>query len=64
VTTALSVRHPEHLIGIHLNMVFAFPDPESADELTERERDVPLMAAQAAAPDASARPAGSAEATA
>ena len=39
VTTALSVRHPEHLIGIHLNMVFAFPDPEDDDELTERERE-------------------------
>lgn len=39
VTTALSVQHPEHLIGIHLNMVFAFPDPGNADELTERERE-------------------------
>ncbi len=38
VTTALGVQQPEHLIGIHLNMVFAFPDPGSADELTERLR--------------------------
>jgi len=36
VTTALGMRHPEHLAGIHLNMVIAFPDP--SDELTERER--------------------------
>jgi len=39
VTTALAVQHPEHLIGIHLNMVFAFPDPGAAGELTERERE-------------------------
>jgi epoxide hydrolase len=39
VTTALAVQHPEQLIGIHLNMVFAFPDPSTAGELTEREQD-------------------------
>ena len=27
VTTALGMRHPEHLAGIHLNMPIAFPDP-------------------------------------
>ena len=37
VTTALGQRHPEHLIGIHLNMV-AFPVPGTADDLTEREQ--------------------------
>jgi epoxide hydrolase len=36
VTTALGMRHPDHLAGIHLNMVIAFPDP--SDELTEREQ--------------------------
>jgi epoxide hydrolase len=36
VTTALAMRHPDHLAGIHLNMVIAFPDP--SDELTEREQ--------------------------
>ena len=39
VTTALGVLHPEHLIGVHLNMVFAFPDAKGAGELTERERE-------------------------
>jgi pimeloyl-ACP methyl ester carboxylesterase len=39
VTTALGVQHPEQLIGIHLNMVFAFPDATDAGELTERERE-------------------------
>ena len=39
VTTALGVQHPEHLIGIHLNMVFAFPDAPDAGDLTERERE-------------------------
>ncbi len=37
VTMALGQRHPEHLIGIHLNMV-AFPDPGTPDDLTEREQ--------------------------
>ena len=36
VTTALGMRHPDHLAGIHLNMLIAFPDP--SDELTEREQ--------------------------
>jgi epoxide hydrolase len=39
VSTALAVQHPDHLIGIHLNMVFAFPDRATAGELTERERE-------------------------
>jgi pimeloyl-ACP methyl ester carboxylesterase len=39
VSTALSVQHPEHVIGIHLNMVFAFPGPAAVGELTDRERE-------------------------
>ena len=38
VTTALGVRHPEHVVGIHLNMVAAFPASEAAADLTEREQ--------------------------
>jgi pimeloyl-ACP methyl ester carboxylesterase len=38
VTTALGMRHPGHLAGIHLNMPVAFPDPASAGELTPREQ--------------------------
>ncbi|HET6868734.1 MAG TPA: epoxide hydrolase [Solirubrobacteraceae bacterium] len=39
VTTALGVQHPEHVIGVHLNMVFAFPDLATAGELTDRETE-------------------------
>lgn len=39
VTTALGVQYPDHVVGIHLNMVFAFPDPGAAGELTDRERE-------------------------
>jgi epoxide hydrolase len=38
VTTALGVRHPDHLAGIHLNMVGAAPDPDTMNDLTEREQ--------------------------
>ncbi len=38
VTTALGMRHPGHLAGIHLNMPIAFPDPASGGELTPREQ--------------------------
>ncbi len=38
VTTALGIRHPDHVAGIHLNMVAARPDPAAMDDLTERER--------------------------
>jgi pimeloyl-ACP methyl ester carboxylesterase len=39
VTTALAIRHPEHLAGIHLNMVTAFPDRAArGGDLTEREQ--------------------------
>jgi pimeloyl-ACP methyl ester carboxylesterase len=39
VTTALGVRHADHLAGIHLNMVGAAPDPDTMNDLTEREQD-------------------------
>jgi epoxide hydrolase len=39
VTTALAIRHPEPLAGIHLNMVTAFPDRAALGaDLTEREQ--------------------------
>lgn len=38
VTAALGRRHPEHMVGIHLNMVFAFPEPGETGDLTEREQ--------------------------
>ena len=38
VTVGLGMRHPEHLAGIHLNMVIAFPDRPEQDNLTEREQ--------------------------
>jgi pimeloyl-ACP methyl ester carboxylesterase len=37
VTTAIGVRDPEHLVGIHLNMPLALPTP--ADPPTEREQE-------------------------
>ncbi len=36
VATALGMRHPDHLAGIHLNMVIALP--ASLDDLTEAEQ--------------------------
>ena len=36
VTTALGMRHPDHVIGIHLNMAIALPT--SLDDLTEPEQ--------------------------
>jgi pimeloyl-ACP methyl ester carboxylesterase len=38
VTTALGIRHPDHVAGIHLNMVTGRPDPAAMDDLTEREK--------------------------
>jgi epoxide hydrolase len=38
VTTAIGMRHPEHVTGIHLNMPIAFPDPAASDDRTEREQ--------------------------
>jgi pimeloyl-ACP methyl ester carboxylesterase len=39
VTTALAIRHPGPLAGIHLNMVIAFPDRAArGGDLTPQER--------------------------
>jgi pimeloyl-ACP methyl ester carboxylesterase len=38
VTTAIGARDPEHCIAIHLNMVSARPDPETMNDLTDREK--------------------------
>ncbi|HXW46251.1 MAG TPA: epoxide hydrolase [Streptosporangiaceae bacterium] len=39
VTTALAVRHPDRLAGIHLNMVVVRPDPDTMSDLTPQEQD-------------------------
>jgi pimeloyl-ACP methyl ester carboxylesterase len=38
VTTAIGARDPDHCIAIHLNMVSARPDPETMNDLTDREK--------------------------
>jgi pimeloyl-ACP methyl ester carboxylesterase len=38
VTSRLAVRHPDHCVGIHLNMVVALPGPDDMADLTEREQ--------------------------
>jgi len=38
VTAALGLRHANHVAGIHLNMVTVRPDPETMDDLTDREK--------------------------
>jgi pimeloyl-ACP methyl ester carboxylesterase len=40
VTTALAIRHPEPLVGIHLNMVTVFPDRAAlgSEDLTPQEQ--------------------------
>jgi pimeloyl-ACP methyl ester carboxylesterase len=38
VTTYLAQHDPDHLAGIHLNMVIALPDPATMDDLTEGEQ--------------------------
>jgi pimeloyl-ACP methyl ester carboxylesterase len=38
ISACLAQRHPEHVIGIHLTPPLAPPDPETLDDLTERER--------------------------
>jgi pimeloyl-ACP methyl ester carboxylesterase len=38
VTTALGVRHPDHLTGLHLNMVGFLPDQDTMNDLTEAEQ--------------------------
>jgi pimeloyl-ACP methyl ester carboxylesterase len=37
ISMALGRLYPEHVIGVHLNMV-PFPEPDSTDDLTEAER--------------------------
>jgi len=39
VTTALGRRHPGRVLGVHLNMVIAVPDPGTLSDLTAREQD-------------------------
>jgi len=38
VTAALGLRHADHVTGIHLNMVTVRPDPDTMDDLTDREK--------------------------
>jgi pimeloyl-ACP methyl ester carboxylesterase len=38
VATGLGMRYPGHLAGIHLNMPIVMPDPETMNDLTEREQ--------------------------
>lgn len=38
VTTNIGARDPGHCAGIHLNMVTVRPDPETMNDLTEREK--------------------------
>jgi pimeloyl-ACP methyl ester carboxylesterase len=38
VTTCIGAQDPDHCAGIHLNMPIAPPDPETLNELTEREQ--------------------------
>jgi pimeloyl-ACP methyl ester carboxylesterase len=37
VTTAMAQQAPEGLVAVHLNMAFAFPDPETLGDLTPTE---------------------------
>jgi hypothetical protein len=39
VTVALGRRHPARVLGVHLNMVVAFPDPGTIGDLTAREQE-------------------------
>jgi len=39
VTTQLGIRHAGHVVGIHLNMVGARPDPATMNDLTDQEKD-------------------------
>ena len=38
VTTAIGAQDPGHCLAIHLNMVSARPDPETMNDLTEKEK--------------------------
>ena len=39
VAAALGRRHPARVLGVHLNMVIAFPDPGTISDLTAREQE-------------------------
>jgi epoxide hydrolase len=39
VTVQLGTRHPDDVVGIHLNMVGARPDPATMNDLTDQEKD-------------------------
>lgn len=39
VTTSIGIQDPENCRGIHLNMPIVGPDPETMNDLTEREKD-------------------------
>ena len=39
MTSALGRRHPARVLGVHLNMVIAFPDPGTIGDLTAREQE-------------------------
>jgi epoxide hydrolase len=38
VTTAIGIRHADHTVGIHLNLVTVPPDPATMNDLTEAEQ--------------------------
>ncbi len=38
VTTAIGAQDPDHCAGIHINMVAAAPDPDTMNDLTEKEQ--------------------------
>jgi epoxide hydrolase len=38
VTTMLAIRHPEHLVGVHVNMPIVRPDRSTFGDLTDAER--------------------------
>ena len=38
VTTMIGIQDPDHCAGIHLNMPIVLPDPETMNELSEREQ--------------------------
>jgi len=39
VTMCLGMQHPDHLVGLHVNMPIVRPDPATFDDLTDREKE-------------------------
>ena len=39
VTMCLGMQHPEHLVGLHVNMPIVRPDRATFDDLTDREKE-------------------------